>query len=44
MIVAVCLVQALKQFIQQFQDFGGQQVAESSQIAWDVFVSLLHIP
>ncbi len=39
-----CPMQLLQQFIQHLQDFSGQHVAESAQIVWVVFVSLLHIP
>ena len=36
-------MRVLQQFIDQLQDFGGQQFAKSAQIVWDFFVSLLHI-
>ena len=42
LVIFFFLVQLLQQFVELFQDIGGQQVAEPSQKLWDFFL-LIHI-
>ena len=42
LVILVCAVQLLQQFVHLLQDIGGQHVAEFAQIVWDFFI-LIHI-
>ena len=42
LVIFVCTVQLLQQFVHLIQDIGGQHVAESAQKAWDFFI-VIHI-
>ena len=42
LVIFVCQVQLLQQFVDYLHDIGGQQVAKPSQTVWDFFL-LIHI-